>query len=54
MTQEEKARYLDQLETSCVRAETGKKDVDLIVALRALYKLYEEAVKNGKEALPRQ
>lgn len=54
MTQQDKARILDQLEDSCLRAETGKKDVDLIVALRAVYKLYEEAVRNGKEALPRQ
>ena len=52
MTRAELAEALDQLETSLVRAESGKKDVDLIVALRIVHKIAKDRLKeidkNGK------
>ena len=46
MTHDEKVKYLDQLEDSLVRAETSRKDVDLLVCLRVLYFLFKDEVKN--------
>lgn len=46
MTHDEKVKYLDQLENSLVRAESSRKDVDLLVCLRALYSLFKDEVKN--------
>ena len=55
MKHEEAVKIMDQMENCLVRAEMAKKDLDLIVALRALYKLYEEVVRHGEEkALPRE
>lgn len=48
MTHDEKVKWLDQLESSLVRAETSRKDVDLIVALRLLYQIMKEEVKNDR------
>ena len=52
MTGAELAEAIDQLETSLVRAEEGKKDVDLIVVLRIVHKIAKERLKeieqNGK------
>ena len=52
MTRADLAEALDQLETSLVRAEEGKKDVDLIVALRIVHKIAKDRLKeigkNGK------
>ena len=46
MTHEQAVKILDQLEDSCGRAEKAKKDVDLIVALRVLYQMMLERVKD--------
>ena len=54
MKDKEAADIMDQLETSCIRVEEARKDKDLMIAIRALYKLYEERVRNGKEALSRE
>ena len=52
MTKEELARIADQLETSLVRATEAKKDIDLIVVLRAMLEMAKEKLKederNGK------
>lgn len=52
MTRAELVKALDQLETSLVRAEEGKKDVDLIVVLRIAHKIAKDKLKeidkNGK------
>ena len=52
MTMAELAEALDKLETSLLRAEEGKKDVDLIVVLRIAHKMAKERLKeieqNGK------
>ena len=44
-----KTEMLDQIEDSLKRAEDGKKDIDLIVALRAIYILLLEDIKNGEK-----
>ena len=49
MTHDEKVKYLDQLEDSLVRAETSRKDVDLLVCLRVLYSLFKDEVKNDSK-----
>ena len=54
MEKKKATKILDQLENSCRRAEEGKKDLDLLVALRALHALYEEVVRHGEETLPRK
>lgn len=46
MKHEDKIRLLDEVETACVRAEKARKDVDLLVALRVLYKILEGMVKD--------
>ncbi len=46
MTHDEKVKILDQLENSLVRAESSRKDVDLLVCLRALYSLFKDEVKH--------
>ena len=51
MTHDEKVKYLDQLEDSLVRAETSRKDVDLLVCLRVLYSLFKDEVKNDSKAV---
>ena len=48
MTHEEAVKWLDQLETSLVRAEKAKKDIDTIILLRLAYELLKEKVKDGK------
>ena len=45
MTREELAKIADQLETSLVRATEAKKDIDLIVVLRALYEMAKDKLK---------
>lgn len=49
MTRNEAVKILDQLENCCLRAEEAKKDLDLIVTMRAVFKLYEEVVRHGEE-----
>lgn len=46
MRHEELAKLLDGVENSCVRAEQAKKDVDLLVALRTIYKILEGMIKD--------
>ena len=48
MKDKEAADIMDQLETSCIRVEEAKKDKDLMIAIRALYKLYEERVRDDR------
>ena len=47
MTHEQAVKDLDQLEDCLLRAETAKKDIDLLVALRVLYRILLEKVKEG-------
>ena len=44
-----KIKMLDQIEDACVRAERNGKDKDLIIALRALYFLLKESIKNEQQ-----
>lgn len=53
MTRERWTEYADQLETSLKRAESAKKDRDLIILLRMAREIAEEHIrredkKNGK------
>lgn len=45
MTRKDEAQILDQLEDACARAEKSGKDEDLIVALRAIWMLWREKIK---------
>ena len=45
MKHDEWVRWCDQLEDSLVRAETAKKDRDLLVVLRLAYQIAKEKVK---------
>lgn len=47
MTHDEWVRWLDQIESSLVRAETAKKDIDIIVMLRLAYQICKDQVKEG-------
>lgn len=40
---------LDAIETALVRAEKGKKDIDLILVMRILRDILEEDVRNGRK-----
>ena len=52
MKREEAVKYLDQLQDCLLRAETARKDIDLIVALRVCYELLEAYVKSQPVPLP--
>lgn len=52
MKREEAVKYLDQLQDCLLRAETARKDIDLIVALRVCYELLETYVKSLPVPLP--
>ena len=41
------AKALDNVEDALIRATDSKKDIDLIVALRAIRILLEERLRNG-------
>lgn len=43
------AQMLEQLETSLKRAEDGHKDVDLLVALRILYHILRQKLREEEE-----
>lgn len=45
MTRKDEAQILDQLENACARAEKAGKDKDLIVALRAIWMLWREKIR---------
>ena len=49
MTKEELARIADQLETSLVRATEAKKDIDLIVVLRAMLEMAKGKLKETEK-----
>ena len=42
MTHKECICWMEQIEDSLIRAETAKKDIDLIVILRLAYKMLKE------------
>jgi hypothetical protein len=42
-------KALDQLQTSLLRTEEGKKDLDLLVALRIEYMILEYLLKHMEE-----
>ncbi len=55
MTHDEWVHWTDQLENSLVRAETARKDIDLIVVLRMAYAIAKENMKKTegeKDAAP--
>ena len=54
MTHDEWVRWLDQIESSLVRAETAKKDIDIIVMLRLAYQICKDQVKGTGDALRKQ
>lgn len=45
MTRKDEAQILDQLEDACARAEKAGKDEDLLIALRAVYILWREKIR---------
>lgn len=49
MKREQAAKYLDQLQDCLLRAETAKKDVDLLAALRVIYALLEDWIKKEEK-----
>lgn len=49
MTKDRWAEYEDQLETSLLRAERGKKDTDLIVLLRMAHEIAVEHTKREEK-----
>lgn len=49
MTHDEWAKWADQLENSLVRAETARKDVELIVVLRLAYQIAKDKTKETKK-----
>lgn len=49
MTHDEWVKWLDQLENSLVRAESARKDVDLIVILRLAHAIAKERVKESEK-----
>ena len=51
MKKSDAVKALDQLQDCLYRAEHGKKDLDLLVALRVLYKVMEDLVRHGTVAV---
>ena len=45
MKHEDLVEWVDQLENSLLRAEKGRKDIDIIVCLRLLYTIMKERLK---------
>ena len=45
MTHEKKVKWLDEIESALVRAETARKDIDLILVMRLLREELEEDVR---------
>lgn len=46
--EESPSKWLDEMETALVRAETSRKDIDLIVTMRAVRALLEKTVKDAQ------
>ena len=42
-------KWMEQIEDSLIRAETAKKDIDLIVLLRLAYRLAKEKEKELRD-----
>lgn len=49
MTNEAIAKALDEVENALIRAVDAKKDIDIVVALRAITILMQERLKNNKQ-----
>lgn len=49
MTNEAIAKALDEVENALIRAVEAKKDIDIVVALRAIEILMTERLKNGSQ-----
>ena len=49
MKHDDWVKWCDQLENSLVRAETARKDVDLIVVLRLAHQIAKERVKESEK-----
>lgn len=49
MKHDDWVKWLDQLENSLVRAETARKDVDLIVVLRLAHQIAKERVRESEK-----
>ncbi len=45
MTRGEWLKWLDQIETSLVRAEAARKDIDLVIVLRLSQEIAKERIK---------
>lgn len=45
MTRDEWLKWLDQIETSLVRAEAARKDIDLVIVLRLAQEIAKERIK---------
>lgn len=43
-----KVKWLDTVETALVRAETARKDIDLVLVMRILRDMLEEDVRNER------
>lgn len=43
------SKWLDEIETALVRAETAKKDLDLLVVMRAVREILEHEVRKETE-----
>lgn len=51
MKHDEAVKILDELENCLLRAETARKDIDLLVALRVLYKIIKEKINEDAKRL---
>ena len=47
MTHEKNVKWLDEIESALVRAETARKDLDIILLMRFVRDYLESEVKNG-------
>lgn len=47
MTHEKKVKWLDEIESALVRAETARKDIDIILLMRLARDILESEVRNG-------
>lgn len=47
MTHEKEVKWLDEIESALVRAETARKDLDIILLMRFVRDYLESEVKNG-------
>ena len=50
MNHDKAVKWLDKLESALVRAETARKDIDLILVMRLLREELEEDVRKDKKS----